>query len=377
MDRRHFLKLGLGAAVCGSVKALGSDHSGLQSEAMPAPPAFSVIPVVGDGKFIWTRPPQGQTGYLEPRPYLLNVGIELTGRGGGTQIKATTPLPVDCPEQKLEGGELQTQGCEAQIREVGENARQLSLDAPQIAQGQTVFAKVTYKATLYKQYHNYQRGQFPQKQTVPADVGKLYLGESPGIQARSKEVRDLLNALRGDLKHPWDLAEKFAAWVPRNMQPLIGPYMGVIKALQKRQGDCAEMSAVFVALCRAAEIPARLVWIPNHNWAEIYLTDKAGKGHWIPVHTACYFWFGWTGAHELVIQKGDRVRMPERGNRFFRLQEDWMQWGGTRPTVRYLAELTPQPAKPGEDPGPGARRKDKTGEWKLVGTHPLDRYMRR
>jgi hypothetical protein len=134
---------------------------------------------------------------------------------------------------------------------------------------------------------------------------------------------------------------------------------------------------VFVALCRTAEIPARLVWVPNHNWSEMYLTDKDGKGHWIPVHTACYFWFGWTGTHELVIQKGDRLRFPGRGSRFFRLQEDWMQWSGGRPAARYLAELTPQPAKAGGDPGPGARQKINTGEWKLVGNHPLDHYMRR
>jgi hypothetical protein len=109
----------------------------------------------------------------------------------------------------------------------------------------------------------------------------------------------------------------------------------------------------------------------------MYLTDKEGKGHWIPVHTACYFWFGWTGAHELVIQKGDRLHLSERGARLFRLQEDWMQWGGIRPAISYLADFTPQPVKTGDDPGPGARRKIKTGEWKLVGSHPLDRYMRR
>ncbi len=377
MDRRGFLQLGLGAAACGGMKAFGSVPCNLQSEAMPVPPAFSVIPVVGDGKWIWTKPPQAETGYLEPRLFRVSVGIELVGRGDGTQIKATTPLPVECPEQKLEGGDVQAQDCEAEVRDVGEYARQLYLYAPQIAQGQKISAKVSYKATLYKQYHSYQRDQFPQKQTVPAGIGKQFLGESPGIQTRSKEVHDLLNALRGGLKHPWDLAEKFAAWIPRNIRPQIGPYTSVVTALEKRQGDCAEMSAVFVALCRTAGIPARLVWVPNHNWSEIYLTDKDGKGNWIPVHTACYFWFGWTGAHELVIQKGDRLRLPDRGNRLFRLQEDWMQWGGGRPAASYLAELVPQPAKTGGDPGPGARRKTKTGEWKLVGNHSLDHYMRR
>ena len=60
-----------------------------------------------------------------------------------------------------------------------------------------------------------------------------------------------------------------------------------------------------------------------------------------------------------------------------RLTEDWLQWGGSKPAARYTAELKPQPAAEGADPGPGARHKIETGEWKLVGDHPLDRYARR
>ena len=114
------------------------------------------------------------------------------------------------------------------------------------------------------------------------------------------------------------------------------------------------MSAVFVALCRAAGIPARLVWVPNHNLAEFYLADKEGTGHWIPAHTACYFWFGWTVPYELVLQKGDRIPdVPDR-NRSFRLLEDWMRWGGRHPRVRFTGKLLPQPTPTASDAGPGA-----------------------
>jgi hypothetical protein len=377
MDRRKFLQLGVGAALCGGMAALRHDYAGREPDDSHVPPAFSVIPVVGDGKWIWTNPPQGQTGYLEPRSYLLNVGIELVGKGDGVQIAATTPVPINCPEQKIEEERIEARGCEAQIREIAPDARQLYLAAPGIASGQTITAVAHYKLTISKQYHHYQRDQFPQEQKVPNDVRRAYTGDSPGIQTRCKQIRQLSAELTGQTKHPWDLAEKFAAWIPRNIRPQIGPYTGVTAALDNRLGDCAEMSAVFVALCRAAGIPARLVWVPNHNWSEFYLTDEQGRGHWIPAHTACYFWFGWTGAHELVLQKGDRLRVPERGGKLYRLQEDWAQWMGRRPAVRYLAELTPQPAKPGGDPGPGARTKIATGEWKLAGAHPLDRYARR
>ena len=101
-------------------------------------------------------------------------------------------------------------------------------------------------------------------------------------------------------------------------------------ALTNRVGDCEEMAGIFVALCRAAGIPARLVWIPNHVWSEFYLTDRVGKGHWIPAHTACYPWFGWTGVHELVLQKGDRVRLPGKTG-FVRLQTDRLRHIGAKP----------------------------------------------
>jgi hypothetical protein len=378
MDRRKFLGLSLGAAVSGGGAAWWRTFAARQPQDDSCPtPAHSVIPVVGDGKWIWTKPPEGQTGYLEPRPYLLNVGIEIVGQGGSSQIKASTPVPIPCPEQKIEEERVESRGCQAEIREIAADARQLYLFAPEIGPGQTISAVAHYKLALSKQFHNYQRDQFPEEQKVPGDVRRNYLGDSPGISARSKEVRQLLEKLAGETSHPWDLARKFAAWIPRNIRPQIGPFTGVSAALENRRGDCAEMSAIFVALARASGIPARLVWVPDHNWSEFYLTDKQGQGHWIPVHTACYFWFGWTGAHELVLQKGDRLRLPERGGKLYRLQEDWMQWMGHRPTVRYLAELTPQPAHSGEDPGPGARKKIAGGEWKLTGTHPLDRYARR
>lgn len=378
MQRRTFLQLGagaLGSALAGWRPAARAADTELQAATF-VPPAFSVIPVVGDGKWIWTKPPDGQTGYLEPRTFTLEVGIELTGRGNATPLAATTTVPVACPEQKIDEEHVVANGCQAQIRQLAPYSRQLCLSAPQIVDGQTISAVAQLRLTISKQYFNYRRAQFPEAQTVPNEVRRQYLGDSPGIETRCKEIKKLLDELRGKLTHPWDLAQQFAAWIPRHIQPQIGTYTGVIRALDAHRGDCEEMSAVFVALCRAAGIPARLVWVPNHNWAEFYLTDSEGQEHWIPAHTACYFWFGWTGAHELVLQKGDRIRVPERG-RNFRLTEDWMQWGGRRPEVRYLAKLTPQPAASGEDPGPGAREKIATGEWKLLGTNPLDRYARR
>ncbi|HEX4142246.1 MAG TPA: transglutaminase-like domain-containing protein [Pirellulales bacterium] len=380
MDRRQFLRWG-SLGVCASaapklVDAIGGAYRpGWQSAALRAP-AFSVIPVVGDGRWIWTKPPVGETGYLEPRPYELSIGIELEATGDATELRATTPVPVAHPEQKIDDLRIETQGCEAVVRELAPGVAQLFLSAASLAQGDVASAVAHYKLTLFKQYQGYERDQFPARQKPPADIRKGYLQDSPGIQTGAPSVRALAKELTAGVAHPWDMAKRFADWIPENIRPQLGTYTGVTTALETHKGDCEEMAAVFVALCRSMGIPARLVWVPNHNWAEFYLTDEKDNGHWIPVHTACYSWFGWTGAHELVLQKGDRAYVPEQHRRL-RLLEDWSQWGGHKPRSRFTAEIKPLPPAEGEDPGPGHRLKDEHGEWKVVGDHPMDQYARR
>jgi hypothetical protein len=343
------------------------------------PPAYSVIPVVGDGRWIWREPPESETGYLEPRSYKLSIGIRLEGTGEASGLTSTTTVPVEYPEQKIDEVQIKTSGCEARLRKLDEASGQLLLTAPSIERGQTVSAEAEFRLTLFKQYQGYERGQFPSKQQVPAEIRKSYLQDSPGIQTRTKKLRDLAAELNAKLpapRHAWDLARTFADWVPANIRPQIGDYTSVTAALDDRRGDCEEMAGIFVALCRASSIPARLVWVPNHTWAEFYLVDHDGSGHWVPAHTACYSWFGYNGAHELVLQKGDRIMMPER-RKYVRLLPDWTQSSGAAPRASYTAELTPLPSEPGGDPGPGARRKDEKGEWKVFGGHPLDHYVRR
>jgi len=231
------------------------------------------------------------------------------------------------------------------------------------------------RLTLMKWYPGYTQQQFPTDQKFTKDFLKAYGYDSPGIQSRAKEVLELSGDLSAKIDHPWDKAKTFYDWVWQSIRGRIQSFTSVSQAIKDRAGDCEERAAVFVALCRNVGIPARLVWVPNHNWAEFYLLDHEGKGHWIPVHTACYSWFGWTGAHELVLQKGDKITIPEK-RREQRLMEDWLQWMGRKPKVRYFGELTPLPNEGESDPGPGARSKDEKGEWVLLGKHALDKKLR-
>ncbi|MBC7854382.1 MAG: transglutaminase domain-containing protein [Pirellulaceae bacterium] len=384
MDRRTFLASSAAAAAGLTSSSFADDFHSPADTFAPHPPAFAVIPVVGDGKWIWTEPPKNQTGYLEPRLFELSIGIELQGTGNAGGVMASTPVPLDLPEQKVEDVRITTEGCAAEIRRLAPEAGQLFLAAAGIARGQIILAQAVYTLTLFKQYHAFEKEQFSATQKPPPKELRLYLGDSPGIQTRDKAVKDLAAKLDGQLDHPWDKAKAFHTWVWENITARIGPYTNVLAALKDRVGDCEERAAVFVALCRASGIPARLVWLPNHNWAEFYLTNEQGKGHWIPAHTSCYSWFGWTGAHELVLQKGDNIRIPELG-RPQRLLEDWMRRSGAKPEARYFADLKPLPPTQDAnnqgtttaDPGPGERSKSASGEWLNLGKYAKEKFVRR
>ena len=193
-------------------------------------------------------------------------------------------------------------------------AGQLVLQAPEIVAGQVIGAIAHFRLQISKSYHGHEQEKFPSLQNekkLPKDF-KRYTKNSPGIKVTSTHVKQLYKSLINGSMHPWQQAEKFYTWVWENIEGVPGRYTSVDDAIKNKKGDCEERACTFIALCRAAGIPARQVWVPSHAWAEFGLHDEAGEFHWIPVHTAAYSWFGWTGVHELVLQKGDRIRIPAR-----------------------------------------------------------------
>jgi hypothetical protein len=97
-------------------------------------------------------------------------------------------------------------------------------------------------------------------------------------------------------------------------------------------GDCKDMSCLFVALCRAGKIPARIVRVPEHCYPEFYLelkqekksgkTDKTKKpdknkdnkpsGFWFPCQVSGTYSFGGIPERRVILQKGDSF--PEADN---------------------------------------------------------------
>ncbi len=245
MDRRHFLRwssLGLiSSTLPGCREFYRASGWPVESESQRGP-AFSVVPVVGDGRWIWTEPPKDETGYLEPRPYSLSVGIEMEASGDATEIRASTPVPVAYPEQTIDDLQIETEGCEAVVRELAPGFGQLFLSAGEVAGGEVIRAVAHYKLTLFKQYQGYQRDQFPPEQKPSIEIRKAYLQDSPGIQTTAPAVRALAKKLSAEVTHPCAGFRAARRRVDRAKisSQLIGPYTNVVTALESRHRAIAK-----------------------------------------------------------------------------------------------------------------------------------------
>ncbi|MEO8337049.1 MAG: transglutaminase-like domain-containing protein [bacterium] len=113
-----------------------------------------------------------------------------------------------------------------------------------------------------------------------ATVMSVFLDAEPLLEVESPEIVALALRLRGTETNPRVVAERINKWVYDSLRKKIT--VGVpsaLQALRKRSGDCNEHAQLFVALARAAGIPARiaagLAFLDGkfyyHAWPEIWL----------------------------------------------------------------------------------------------------------
>jgi transglutaminase-like putative cysteine protease len=100
------------------------------------------------------------------------------------------------------------------------------------------------------------------------------------------------------------LAKALFAWLKEHIQYQTHPdesgVQTVSVTLSKKTGDCDDLSFLYVALCRACQIPARFIrgylitkndngsgFATAHAWSEVFVGNLLGNNGWIPVECAC------------------------------------------------------------------------------------------
>jgi hypothetical protein len=137
-----------------------------------------------------------------------------------------------------------------------------------------------------------------------------YLQAAPDFDDPDRRIQTLADSLRQADEPAGATARRYFDWVREHVQYREGGFRGAATALDSGAGDCEDMTALFVALCRSSGIPARPVWVEGHAYPEFYVADASGDGGWIPVQVAGPEWFGTMLPDQPILQKGDRARDP-------------------------------------------------------------------
>jgi transglutaminase-like putative cysteine protease len=146
--------------------------------------------------------------------------------------------------------------------------------------------KISIKAELFR-YDLFTARKNGGKPAHESDELVDFLKQEKYIEKDHHQMQEIAGGMEGETDI--DIVKNVYDYVLDNMEySVLGRRdWGAVKALELGKGDCTEYSDLFVALCRAKNIPARVAsgytvgfgqTATKHNWAEVYLQDYG----WVP-----------------------------------------------------------------------------------------------
>jgi len=124
------------------------------------------------------------------------------------------------------------------------------------------------------------KGAYELPNGAKATVMSVFMDAEPLLEVDNPEIRALATRLRGKDTEPRVVAERINRWVYDSLAKRITVGIpSALATLHARQGDCNEHTQLYVALARAAGVPARvaagLAYLDGkfyyHAWPEIWL----------------------------------------------------------------------------------------------------------
>ena len=239
------------------------------------------------------------------------VGIIVKASGPCRGIAGTIPIPIQWPEQKLRVvAQDVSPSARVSYRDLG-SVKQLIVKIPSLGAGKVAKALFTFEITRKEIVAPEDTSIYQIPKRVPRDI-RRYLGTSPYIESRNSKIRALAKSIAKEHESAWDHAEAIYEFVRENVEYKEGEIKSAVQALKEGSGDCEELTSLFIAMCRATKIPARMVWVPDHCYPEFYLEDDEGQGHWFPCQAAGTRAFGSMPEMRPILQKGDNFKVPEK-----------------------------------------------------------------
>ncbi len=304
-------------------------------------PAWAQFKEGGSGKATDTKLGKSQVSRWR-------VGMIVTASGGACKgMVGYVSVPTDWPEQEVSVVEEEVSP-EAKIHYENLNGevKIMTVKIGHLGAGEEAKALVTFEVRRREVLPPDDTDAFvlPDPKKLPNKI-RAYLTPSPKIECRDPKIVELAKKIGVDKEKAWDHVEAIYDWVRENIKDKDqgGVIKGAMAAIKDGNGDCKARTSTFVAICRAADIPARTIWVPDHVYPEFYLCDGEGEGHWFPCQSHGARQFGGITDLRPILQKGDNIRTPRSGGKEHqRLLAESLTGspvpGGGKPQVRFIRE---------------------------------------
>ncbi len=127
---------------------------------------------------------------------------------------------------------------------------------------------------------------------IPPDLRSKYTADSPRYRLDSPFIQETVKKTVGDERNPYWIARRIYDYIIDSLKyEMVGGWDVPEVVLKRGSGSCSEYTYSFVALCRAAGLPARYqgsvvvrgddasIDEAFHRWAQVYLPNYG----WVPV----------------------------------------------------------------------------------------------
>lgn len=322
-------------------------------EAIPSPVGTAVLllsptPTLATPTLVpaTVAPPLGSIEYSNPQRYRVVYIITVRNRGFGLdQLRVYQPRPVEWNAQR----DVQIDSVSPQPQDEGSDPtygngmyhwRLQGEPAP----GEAVSFEVSFSLTAYETTSRIDPEEV-QAYDQESSQYELYTRSERFIEAADPRIREIADRVAKGETNPYVLARRFYNYVIDTADyKLLGEGLrGAMALVDTGVGECGDYAALFVALCRAAGVPARPVvgfWAKSgveqtHVWAEFFVEPFG----WVPVDPTVgqldpgsqAYYFGGMDNKRIILNKGYNLELDPPGPGGFvapLLQAPlWWYWG--------------------------------------------------
>lgn len=272
------------------------------------------------------------------------IGVRVTANSGPvTNISATMPIPDDWAEQQVRevARDISPYCNKVDERTISGKVRQLVISIPSLPAGGLAEVTVTYEVTKNAVTPPQETAEYkiPDFKKLDKDM-RLFLGASPFIESQQGKIKSLAKQTMVEKETDWEKVEALYDWVRDNIEATESrsPLKGATRTLKDKKGDVEDVVSLFIALCRAGNVPARTVWVPGHCYPEFYLVDEENTGHWFPCEPFAARVFGGTNDKRAILERGDNFRVPEDPKEKYRFVPESLTASRGKPSVKWIRE---------------------------------------